>query len=650
MDEIIQEVIGVEQIKKAKQTLDKYKSGKRNLEQKIVKNEQWWKLRHWDMIDDESTKDEPKPASAWLFNTIISKHADYMDAYPKPNILPRESADQEEAERLSSIIPVVLKQNDFEQVYSDETLYKEKNGTGVYGVFWNQNKLNGLGDIDIQYIDLLNIYWQPGVIDIQDSRNMFVVDLVDNEALYEMYPDTRGNLGNQSDTEVTKYNYDDTVDTTDKSLVIDWYYKKNVGGKTTLQFCKFVDDIVLFSTENERKRPTRAETVPVLDENGQPMLDENGQPLATVQEVEVGKSMAETGLYDHGLYPFVFDVLFKEEGTPIGLGFVDICKNPQMSIDLMNDAFEKNTLMVANPRYFSRKDGGINEEEFADPFNMLVHVDGNLGDDSIRPIATNLINGNYIGIYENKIQELKETAGNRDAVTGGTTSGVTAASAIAAMQESAGKTSRDQIKTTYRAYKNVINMVIELIRQFYDMPRQFRIIGEQGQFNFISYTNENLKMQHQGTDFGIDMGYRLPVFDIDVQAEKESPYSQLSQNELALQLYNSGIFNPEYTDQALAVLDLMEFQGKDKVVQRVELNGGMYQQLLQMQAQMLNMGEMVDTATNGATNIAEMTAQEIINSLPGGQVNASVNMPAENKESSVTAKARAQANSATQPR
>ena len=115
------------------------------------------------------------------------------------------------------------------------------------------------------------------------------------------------------------------------------------------------------------------------------------------------------------------------------------------------------------------------------------------------------------------------------------------------MQEASGKTSRDQISQSYETYKEVVYLVIELIRQFYDMPRQFRIIGEQGQQEYTQYTNDGLQPQFQGNDFGQDMGYRLPVFDIEVKAEKENAYTQLSQNELALQFYNLGFFNPEMT-------------------------------------------------------------------------------------------------------
>lgn len=48
----------------------------------------------------------------------------------------------------------------------------------------------------------------------------------------------------------------------------------------------------------------------------------------------------------------------------------------------------------------------------------------------------------YVSVLNSKIQELRETSGNNEASTGNTPSGVTAASAIAALQEAPGKTSR----------------------------------------------------------------------------------------------------------------------------------------------------------------------------------------------------------------
>ena len=610
--------IGEDQIRKALETLKKYKSGKKTLENKIVSNDKWWKVRHWDIMTNENYMDDPKPASAWLFNTIISKHADYMDSFPSADILPREEGDVDEAKRLSSIIPVVLKQNDFKKVFSEEVWYKLKNGTGIYGVFWDQNKLNGLGDISIKSVDLLSIFFEPGIKNIQDSKNIFTVELVDNDTLEAQYPQCVGQLSKTSDTLVKKYAHDDSIDTTNKSAVIDWYYKKNVNGKDTVQYCKFVDDIVLYATENE------------------PGMEE--------------------GIYQHQKYPFVFDVLFPEADMPVGLGFIDICKNAQASIDIFNNAFEKNLQFGASPRYMVRNDGGINEEEFSNPNQLLIHVDGNLGEDSYAPInVPTIVNGNYLSMLTNKIDEMKETAGNRDVSNGGTSAGVTTASGLAALQESSGKTSRAQISASYEAYKEVVYLVIELIRQYYDMPRQFRILGERGQQEFTTYTNSGLQPQYQGMDFGVDMGYRLPVFDIEVKAEKESKYTVLSQNELALQFYNLGFFNPQQSDQAVACMDMMEFEGKNRVVERVMQNGMMYQQILQMQQQMLQMAQMIDMlgAERGvdyqmANQMADMVNENL--DTNGGAPNVSNVSLDTGAEAGFMGKARAQATDSTAPR
>ena len=644
--------IGENEVRKGMEILRRYKKGKQNLEDKITRNEKWWKMRHWDLMESEYNIDDPKPASGWLFNVIISKHADYMDSFPASDILPREEGDIEEAQRLSSIIPVVMRQNGYKEVFSDEVWYKLKHGTGVFGVFWDNNKLNGLGDVAIKSMDLLSIFWEPGITDIQDSENIFTVELVSNSALEQKYPQCQGKLSKTQDNLLKKYMYDESIDTTGKSAVIDWYYHKVVNGKNTLQYIKFVDDIVLYATENDTQVPTTAK--PLLDPTGAVVLDEVGNPV--IQEIPIDKSMAEKGLYDHGKYPFVFDPLFPEAGMPVGFGFVDVCKNAQASIDVYNNAFEKNVQFVASPRYLTRNDGGINEEEFSNPNQLLVHCDGNLGEDSIAPINTpTFINGNYIEILNGKITEMKETAGNRDATTGGTQAGVTAASAIAAIQESAGKTSRDQISTTYETHKEVVYLVIELIRQFYKMPRQFRIVGRGGQQEFTRYSNEGLQPQYQGTDFGVDMGYRVPVFDIEVKAEKESAYTQLSQNELALQFYNQGFFNPQYADQALACIDMMDFQGKGAVIEKIQANGTLYQQFVQLQQQMLQMAEMIDTLGKERGTEYHMAAQmaDNINAQldSQGAPRASARMPETSLgESEITANARERANNATSPR
>ena len=547
----LEQPIGKEAVQKATQILKKYKEGKANLERRIVDNEQWFKLRHWESMRKSNTN-VVEPTSAWLFNCIANKHADAMDNFPSPNILPREEGDKGEAEMLTSIVPVILEQNDFEQTYDEVWGYKLKSGTGVYGVFWDSSKLNGLGDISIKKVDLINLFWQSGITDIQDSRNVFHVELADNEVLLGQYPQLQGKLSTAT-IDIAKYVYDDSVDTSEKSVVVDWYYKKvNSQGKQILHYCKFVNDVVLFATEND-------------------------------------PNFADRGFYDHGKYPFVFDPLFRVEGTPAGFGYLDVGKSAQEYIDRGNQAIMQNMLANARPRHFIRNDGSVNEEEYADMSKDFVHVDGNLGQDSVLPIQGKPLSDIYVSVISNKIEELKETTGNRDVSQGGTTGGVTAASGVAAMQEASAKLVRKDNKSAYRAFRQVCLLVIELIRQFYDLPRKFRIMGANGIAQYVQYSNAGITPQMQGMDFGLDMGMRLPLFDIEVTAQKQSPYSKMSQNELALQFYGAGFFDPMRADQALACLEMMDFDRKEFIMQKISQNGGMLQQMM-MLAQMVDGG------------------------------------------------------------
>lgn len=545
-------VIGVEEIIKARETLQKYKQQKQSLESRVVNNEEWWKIHNWEQIKkkDAVKADRENPngietpsSSAWLFNSITNKIADFSDNYPEANIRARTGGDVPEAERLKNVIPMILKRNKFYKTYIADISEKSKSGTGITYVGWNPKK-DGIGDVEIQNINILSIFWQGGITNIQKSRNVFTVELVDTDLLKKQYPSEAENITSDGEVDLKQYLYEDYIDTTDKSLVIDWWYKKD--GK--LHYCKFVNNVVLFATENEP--------------------DEY-----------------PNGYYDDGNYPFVFDVMFPMQGTIAGFGFIDVGKQPQEYIDKMDAGILQNVLMNSTPRYFERQDSEINEEEFLDWTQPFVKTNTNLGQDDLREINVKGLDSAVFTQRDSKINEIKETTANRDVSTGGTTSGVTAASAISALIETGSKVSRMAIKGTYDAFEDIIYLIIERMRQFYDLPRYVRITGDDGTDDFETYDNSNLKLQERQTLQG-DTAQYLPEFDIEVAAQKASPYSKAAQNELALQLYSAGFFNPQNTDQSLACLNIMDFDHKSDVINQIKKNGTLLDALQQAQMQL----------------------------------------------------------------
>ena len=540
--------IGKEQVRKARQTLAKYKEGKAVLDKRIVSNEQWWKLRHWGEIGCDKDDTRPMPASAWLFNSLANKHADAMDNIPEPAVLPREKSDEEVAKQLSLILPAILERCGYEKLYSDGWWYKLKNGSMCTAVVWDPDADGGMGDIAIRNADILNLFWEPGIKDIEESANLFYVTLVDRERLNLMYPELLG-----EDTEsvaggtgnVEKYKTEDKTDDSAKVEVVDWYYKKTINGRKQLCYCKFCGDRVIYSSEDDES--------------------------------------CVDGFYKHSRYPFVMDTLFVQEGTPCGFGYIDVMRDAQMYIDKLSQVVLEHTVMMSRKRYFIRQNSAVNEAEFADLKNRFVHVAGNLGEEDIREIKAEPLDSSVMNALSLKIDELKETSGNRDFSQGSVSNGVTAASAIAALQEAGSKLSRDMLKSAYRTFAKECYLIIDLMRQFYDEERIFRITGKSGESEFVRFSGQVLRAQPARVVGGVELGSHEPVFDIVVSAEKKSTFSRLSQNETAKECYQLGFFAPANADAALAALEMMDFEGIEKVRQRVRQNGTLAQKLAQLQ-------------------------------------------------------------------
>ena len=556
--------IGREQVSKFYDVYDQYYRGKTALNDRIRAAENWYKERHWK----EVTSKEDEPSSGYLFNAVINKHADAMDNYPAANVLPREESDKDVASALSKIVTAILERCQYEKTYSDCQWSKLKTGTSATGVFWNKHLDNGLGDVDVKEIDMMNLYWQPGIDNIQKSRYLFITKLIDNEVLMETY-DFLESPGVELNPEAS-YDTDDYIDKSDKTTIIDCYYKKRVGTREVVHYVKFIPGHLLYASEND-------------------------------------EIYAQEGFYSHGKYPVVLDVMFPEKDSPAGFGYVDIMKEPQMYIDKMDGIILRHAIRTGKPRILTSDSLNINEEELKSDSDVI-HVAGPLDEMHFRQLTVSSLDGAVYNRLQGKIEELKETSGNTDYSQGNSTGGVTAASAIAALQEASSKLSRDMIRQSYTAHTEIVNLVIENIRQFYDEARSFRVLGPLGEVDFIQFDNHQM-----GKISMDDVEARKPIYDIKVSSQKASPYTKVAQNELAKELFKAGIFNPELADQALMMLEMMDFDGKETLIQKVSSNAKLFRENQALKEQMAKMATIID-AQNG-TNVA----QNMIASFEGGQ-------------------------------
>jgi len=513
-------VLSKEEVSKMLAAFRSYRDAKEKADRNVIENENWFKGNHWQyIIGNDSNAASFRPAGSYLLNGIWHRHAEAMENYPHPLLLEREEADRQRAQELSKVVPLILEKNGFRSVYSDVWWYKLKQGSGIYGIFWDNALENGLGDVSIKKIDLLRFYCQPYIENIQDSRYIFVLSLCDADEAKRRYPDADLKRGGG---EMTLKSYFGTQDCRDKVCIIDCYEKtRSPEGRNIVHLTKIIGEKAVYSSKAD-------------------------------------PSLCDRGIYDHGMYPFVVDRFIPVEGSPFGLGMIDIGKNAQAQIDKLEYLIERNALISARPRFLVKRDGGIDPQKLSDLSVDFIECDRNVDDSSVRPLQANPLPDTVVSCRENKISELKEIIGNRDFSQGDTTKGVTAYAAISALQQAGGKLTRDAIDASYRAFADVVYMVIELVSQFYTEQRSFRITGDDGAVSYLSIKGEGKEV------------LSAAVFDIEVSAQKKNMFDSLSHNELILELFKSGAFEEEKRSAAIAAMNAMILDNKQSIIHSLE--------------------------------------------------------------------------------
>ena len=537
-------VIGRKEIGKARATLEEFRTAKAILNEEVRLNEQWYRRRHMmmaktgrkvsmpdhegDSVPERVKGEEVEASSAYLFNAIQNFHADAMDNYPRANVLARSKEDMAEATKLSHILPALHDRIGLEKTYDRVMWCKGIQGWGFYSVLWDKNADFGAGEISVKKVKILNLYWDQEVEDFQESSDVFYVHQKRKDELRRAYPKVDFEKLSTDERDFERHMGNPKNAHSDKVDVVDWYYKKPTeDGRTVLHFCKFVGDVVLYATENDSE-------------------------------------LSERGLYDHGLYPFIPDVLYPMEGQVAGFGKISVGANTQAYVDILSQAIVEMALWSCRPRYFEKEGVGLNEADFMDTRKQIVKISGD--PENLKPMQLPNLDGNIINLRDGLINILNDNTNARDVATGSSPGGVTAASGLAILDQNQGKTGRDANRESFRAFREIVQMEIELIRQFYTNDHYFRVIDQTtGQTQYLSVNNKGLVGDRE-------KGKAHPLFDLEITTEKANAYTRMANNELILSFFNARFFDPSMGTQALACLKLMDFERKEELIQMITAN------------------------------------------------------------------------------
>lgn len=552
----------------ANRILKLYKNGKKENDDRIIKNNEWYRQRHWELVEKVSTnlRKKPLPTTAWLFNSMANQHANAMDNYPQSVFLPRSRDDEETAKLLGPVVQTIKEDNRYQRTYDRKWWDKLKAGLGITGVFWDFKKNGGAGGVSLRRINPLNLYWKPRIDDIELSPRVYELEEMDRDVLCEIYPFMKEKTValNLNDS---KFNSDETnFDSFNNVTVVHCWYKK--GGK--LHYTMYCGNEVLFASENCEE--------------------------------------FQSGYYLDGEYPYEPDPLYPVEDSVFGMGYIDIFKCCQMFIDKLEQVMLYNTISNAHPRMLARKDSGINKNQLANPEEALVECN-NLDERAVLPFKASELSAAVFQMLSEKIGEMKETSANRDVSQGGTSGGVVSAAGILAQQESGSKISRDIIKASYEVENQIDKKILNRIRQFMTEPEFYRIVGEDKKTKYFSFDNTRLLPQQIEGGTEDSPLYRLPIFDIQIKAQKQTAFSTMEVNDRMLTMFKFGMFSPEIADAAIACIEGMEFEGKDELIAKLQENGTMMDIIMQMNAELQSLRAMiagVKPAVNGIPDTGEV--------------------------------------------
>lgn len=477
------------------------------------RNERAYLGEHWsDMPSNSEDEDEIKPVSPVLQSTIENIQADLMDNIPEAIAQPETPEDR----KIAEIVTALIRQNhdmmEFAVEYRNLCHDLLTSGYCVQEVGYDPAANRGIGAAFIRYVNCQNILFDPLVTDIQDGRAVFKIIPRTINWLEKRYPEKQG-----------KFTQDEYDIEEDKQLTFD-------KAKSVLEIEYWWRE---YDEANERWLVHMA-------------------LLAGRQLLEDSRTEKPEGYFSVGEYPFIVTPLFRRKNSALGYGIPDSFGTMQQYADKLDQIAMKNTAMSAHNKLLVTKTSGFDVDDLRD-WSKEVHEGQSLAGItwfSTPPLAQYAVQAPSL-----IRQSIKEESGANDFSRGNTASGVTAASAIAALQEMSSKRSRMISMQMHEGYKKAVRYEIEFEREYNLLPREV-LVTVDGQQTSETFESAIMSRKTEG-------GNDVPIeFFISIKVQRENRWSVTAHNELILQMVQLGILQPTQA------LEVMVFEGKEELLSK----------------------------------------------------------------------------------
>ena len=477
------------------------------------------------------------------FNNCV---ADQMDNMPEALMLPETKDLEEVAEDLTDVVRFVMARNNYESLHRRRVEDCFGTGTAVTQVAWDPDMDGGKGNVAVIRWPVEAFLWDPAADNIQDARAIFKVSWHPLSWYEQHYPEKFNDIGSDwaeySGLGVPEAQEMDQPGDEDRAMLLEYWYR-------------------LYDAKKRRY------TINVAYLAGGVLLEDTKD------------------VYKHGMYPFVLDVYTPIEGLPVGDGLIQECAPMMRYINRYAAYIDTNLRMASKGRLLVDRNAGIDKDALLEWETDVVEGD-RIDPSALQWMQTQPFTGAATQQMLQLQTDIKQDSGQNQFTRGETAGGVTAASAISALQEAGGKITRLRTHVLNQGFRAIVEQVMWLINQFYDSKRVLFITGRDenpNQRREVNADPDRLFGKHKGGTLP------PPPYTVQVQIQRRNPLRQQAQNELFMQAYSMAA--QAGAPFPLSVLfKLLHVDGKERILPEIVAVETLQQQMqeLAMQNQQLN--------------------------------------------------------------
>ena len=461
-------------------------------EQLMGQHEAMREARAMRMLEMEG-RSATSPTMSTLNSCCDNVIADQIDNMPEAVMSPEREETMDSAQEMTDVIGFVLHQAGFAGKYQQMMEDAVVAGTGVAQVFWDDDAEDGEGMANVLAWHPEDFFPDPMCENIQDGRACFKVTHTTVGWIEEHYPHAKGFVAGDEYADMQEMREAPGGDS--RVTLIEFWYRR-------------------YDALERRHRVHMAQMA--------------GGALLCATETGFGLEAAfEGGVYAHGKYPFVLYKYRDAWRRPFGTGLIHDYKETQNAINRYCRYIDDNARESSVQRHFIRRGSGVNADEVADMTRTVIEWDGSDIREVLQTVQAQPLNMQVYQMMQYMADAMKQDCGQNQFARGDGGLGVTAGTAINALQQAGSKIARWHTERFKEAFREMVEMLLWVLSEYMEPGRVIRIVGTDG----YQVRDRLIELAAAGEARAMER----PAYTVRVQVVRSNPDQIARDNEFLLQ-------------------------------------------------------------------------------------------------------------------